>query len=90
MLVIIGLISFVLPTVVDQFVRSGAELPLLTTFLLNISNNIVYIILSVVLISILVLYLYNKYTSNNLNHIKAHDLFLKTSSYWKIYIICST
>ena len=75
-LVIIGLISFVLPTVVDQFVRSGAELPL-TTLLLNISNNIVYIILSVILFSVFVFYLYKKYTSNDLNHIKAHNFFLK-------------
>ena len=58
-LVIIGLISFVLPTVVDQFVRSGAELPFLTTLLLNISNNIVYIILSVILFSVVV-FIYTK------------------------------
>lgn len=76
-LVIIGLISFVLPTVVDQFVRSGAELPFLTTLLLNISNNIVYIILSVIFFSVIVFYLYKKYTSNDLNHIKAHNFFLK-------------
>ena len=51
-LVIIGLLIFVLPTVVDQFTRSGTELPALTSFLLTISNYIFLIMVTIFLICI--------------------------------------
>ena len=41
--VIISLLAFVLPQVVGQFVKAGAELPLITKVLLGVSNNIVLI-----------------------------------------------
>ena len=44
-LVIIALLAFVMPQVVGQFVKAGAELPFLTSMLLSISNNIVFIVI---------------------------------------------
>ena len=41
--VIISLLAFVLPQVVGQFVKAGAELPFITKALLGVSNNIVLI-----------------------------------------------
>ena len=38
--VIIALLTFVLPQVIGQFVKAGAELPLITTLLIGLSNNI--------------------------------------------------
>ena len=39
--VIISLLAFVLPQVVGQFIKAGAELPFITKFLIGISNNII-------------------------------------------------
>ena len=44
-IVIISLLAFVLPSVVNQFIKAGADLPLITKILLSISNNIVLIII---------------------------------------------
>ena len=46
-LVIIALLAFVMPQVVGQFIKAGAELPLLTSVLLSVSNNIVYILIAI-------------------------------------------
>ncbi|MGB0711728.1 MAG: type II secretion system F family protein, partial [Gammaproteobacteria bacterium] len=43
--VIIALLTFVLPQVIGQFVKAGAELPLITTLLIGLSNNIFIILL---------------------------------------------
>ena len=43
-IVIIGLLYFVLPQVIGQFIKAGAELPFLTKALLGLSNNILIII----------------------------------------------
>ena len=43
--VIFGLLTFVLPQVVGQFSRAGAELPMLTEILIGLSNNILIILL---------------------------------------------
>ena len=43
-IVIFGLLTFVLPQVVGQFLRAGAELPLLTEILIGLSNNILIIL----------------------------------------------
>ena len=39
-IVIVSLLAFVLPNVVNQFIKAGADLPLITKILLAISNNI--------------------------------------------------
>ena len=39
-----------MPQVVNQFVKSGVDLPLLTSILMNISSNMIYIIPSIILI----------------------------------------
>lgn len=49
-LVIIALLAFVMPQVVGQFIKAGAELPLLTSVLLSVSNNIVYILIAIFLL----------------------------------------
>jgi general secretion pathway protein F len=84
--VIIGLIGFVLPTVIDQFVRSGAELPLLTTLLLSISNNIVIICLSLILFIASILLIYKNYIKKPSNHILAHLKFLKIPFFGKFFL----
>ena len=43
--VIISLLAFVLPQVVGQFIKAGAELPFITKFLIGISNNIIPILI---------------------------------------------
>ena len=43
-IVIIALLAFVLPQVIGQFIKAGAELPFITKALLALSNNIVAII----------------------------------------------
>jgi len=43
--VIISLLAFVLPSVVNQFIKAGADLPLITKILLGISNNILVILI---------------------------------------------
>jgi len=48
--VVISLLTFVMPQVVNQFVKSGVDLPLLTSILMNISSNMIYIIPSILLI----------------------------------------
>ena len=47
-IVIISLLVFVLPQVINQFIKAGAELPLITKLLLGLSNNI-FIILFIIL-----------------------------------------
>lgn len=39
-----------MPQVVGQFIKAGAELPLLTSILLSVSNNIVYILIAIFLL----------------------------------------
>jgi general secretion pathway protein F len=75
-LVIIALLAFVMPQVVGQFIKAGAELPLLTSILLSVSNNIVYILIALILLFTGLTLLYKSYTSNIDNHIKAHQKLL--------------
>jgi general secretion pathway protein F len=50
--VIISLLAFVLPNVVNQFIKAGADLPLITKILLGISNNIgIILIVSLIVCS---------------------------------------
>ena len=76
MVVIFALLTFVLPQVIGQFVKAGAELPLITNLLIGLSNNIFIIILSIAILSAFVIFGYRKYISNIENHISAHKKLL--------------
>ena len=74
--VIIALLTFVLPQVIGQFVKAGAELPLITTLLIGLSNNIFIILLFLAILIFLVIFGYKKYVANIKNHISAHKKLL--------------
>ena len=59
-LVIIALLMFVMPQVVDQFLRAGVELPLLTSILMTLSNQLPLILVICALGLVFVNYLYKK------------------------------
>ncbi len=69
LIVIISLLAFVLPQVVNQFIKAGAELPFITKFLIGISNNIIPILIAVLFFAVGLYYLYKKYTNNKDNKI---------------------
>ena len=69
-IVIISLLAFVLPQVVGQFIKAGAELPFITKFLIGISNNIVPILIVIVLFISIIFYFYKNYVSKIENRIK--------------------
>ena len=69
-IVIISLLAFVLPQVVGQFIKAGAELPFITKFLIGISNNIVPILIVAVLFISIIFYFYKNYVSKIENRIK--------------------
>jgi general secretion pathway protein F len=75
--VIISLLVFVLPQVINQFIKAGAELPLITKLLLGLSNNIFIILFIILVIFIGLTFLYKKYISDRNNHISVHKQFLK-------------
>ncbi|MEC9074699.1 MAG: type II secretion system F family protein, partial [Pseudomonadota bacterium] len=75
-IVIVSLLTFVLPQVINQFVKAGADLPFITKLLLGISNNIVLIISICLLVWIAIYYLYKNYIKNKNNKIKAHKKML--------------
>ena len=66
-IVVISLLAFVLPQVIDQFIKAGAELPFITKFLIGISNNIIPIILVITFLSVGFYYVYKKYTKKEKN-----------------------
>ena len=76
-IVIIFLLVFVLPQVINQFIKAGAELPLITKLLLGLSNNIFIILFVILAIYIGLALLYKKFISEENNHISAHKQFLK-------------
>ena len=76
-IVIICLLVFVLPQVINQFIKAGAELPLITKLLLGLSNNIFIILFIILAIYIGLALLYKKFISEENNHISAHKQFLK-------------
>ena len=74
--VIISLLAFVLPQVVGQFVKAGAELPFITKALLGVSNNIVLInIISIILI-LGITYLYKQVIKKVDNQIRFHKYII--------------
>ena len=76
-IVIMSLLVFVLPQVVNQFIKAGAELPLITKILLGISSNIIPITIVIILSGIGLYLLYKKYTKTLNNKIKAHKKMLE-------------
>mgnify|MGYP001435238342 FL=1 len=76
-IVIICLLVFVLPQVINQFIKAGAELPLITKLLLGLSNNIFIILFIILAIYIGLALLYKRFISEENNHISAHKQFLK-------------
>ena len=66
-IVVISLLAFVLPQVIDQFIKAGAELPFITKFLIGISNNIIPILLVIIFLSVGFYYVYKKYTKKEKN-----------------------
>ena len=66
-IVVISLLAFVLPQVIDQFIKAGAELPFITKFLIGISNNIIPILLVITFLSGSSYYIYKKYTKDKKN-----------------------
>ena len=62
-IVIFGLLTFVLPQVVGQFSRAGAELPLLTEILIGLSNNILMILFFLAFLIFISIYSYKKFLS---------------------------
>ena len=75
-IVIIALLAFVLPQVIGQFIKAGAELPFITKALLALSNNIVLIILIILLVFFSVSYFYKHYIKDPEKHIIAHSKVL--------------
>jgi general secretion pathway protein F len=59
--VIISLLAFVLPQVVGQFIKAGAELPFITKFLIGISNNIIPIMIIFAVLCAVIFYSYKNY-----------------------------
>ena len=59
--VIISLLAFVLPQVVGQFIKAGAELPFITKFLIGISNNIIPILIIFAVLFAITFYSYKNY-----------------------------
>ena len=59
--VIISLLAFVLPQVVGQFIKAGAELPFITKFLIGISNNIIPVLIIFTVLCVIIFYSYKNY-----------------------------
>jgi general secretion pathway protein F len=76
-IVIISLLAFVLPQVVGQFVKAGAELPFITKALLAISNNIGMIIISFFFVAIGITYSYKYFVKSGSNHVNIHKKILR-------------
>ena len=80
-LAIVVLLVFVMPQIVNQFVKAGAELPLLTTFLLSISSNFYIIFLLLTFVGAISFYFYKKYTNTEENLIYVHKKLLSIPLY---------
>ena len=76
LLVIVSLLIFVLPQVVNQFMKAGADLPFITNLLLGISNNIFLIFILMITIFFGIFFLYRNYVKKPENKIKMHKKFI--------------
>jgi general secretion pathway protein F len=74
--VIISLLAFVLPQVVGQFVKAGAELPFITKALLGVSNNIVLITIILIIVILGIAYLYKQFIKKADNQIRFHKYII--------------
>jgi general secretion pathway protein F len=75
--VVFALLTFVMPQVVDQFVRAGAQLPTLTAVLMGVSNYSGLILLSFLLLILGSFFYYRHLTQNKQKAISVHRRFLK-------------
>ncbi|MBT87856.1 MAG: type II secretion system protein F [Gammaproteobacteria bacterium] len=74
--VITALLTFVMPQVVNQFIRAGVELPLLTQVLLSLSNNMPWLIIVLVALVFLLSFFYQKIRSDKAKLIILHKRWL--------------
>ena len=75
--VVFALLTFVMPQVVDQFVRAGAQLPTLTAVLMGVSNYSGLILLSFSLLILGSFFYYRHLIQNKQKAISVHRRFLK-------------
>jgi len=75
--VVVALLTFVMPQVVDQFVRAGATLPLLTRTLMIVSDYVWVILMAVMAIFVGLYFLYINLLKDNKAAISMHRKFLK-------------
>ena len=75
--VVVALLTFVMPQVVDQFVRAGATLPLLTRTLMTVSDYVWVILVAVMAIFVGLYFLYINLLKDNKAAISMHRKFLK-------------
>ena len=75
--VVVALLTFVMPQVVDQFVRAGATLPLLTRTLMTVSDYVWVILVAVMAIFVGLYFLYINLLKDNKAAITMHRKFLK-------------
>ncbi|MDA8526687.1 type II secretion system F family protein [Gammaproteobacteria bacterium] len=75
--VVFALLTFVMPQVVDQFVRAGAQLPTLTGVLMGVSNYSGLILLSFLLLILGSFFYYRHLIQNKQKAISVHRRFLK-------------
>ena len=75
--VVVALLTFVMPQVVDQFVRAGATLPLLTRSLMTVSDYVWVILVASGAIFIGLYFLYINLLKDNKAAVSMHRKFLK-------------
>ncbi|MBC8221573.1 MAG: type II secretion system F family protein [SAR86 cluster bacterium] len=75
--VVFALLTFVMPQVVDQFVRAGTQLPTLTAVLMGVSNYSGLILLSFLLLILGSFFYYRHLIQNKQKAISVHRRFLK-------------
>ncbi len=75
--VVFALLTFVMPQVVDQFVRAGTQLPTLTAVLMGVSNYSGLILLSFLLLILGSFFYYRHLIKNKQKAISVHRRFLK-------------
>ena len=75
--VVVALLTFVMPQVVDQFVRAGATLPLLTRTLMTVSDYVWVILVAVMAIFVGLYFLYINLLKDNKAAVSMHRKFLK-------------
>ena len=81
LLAIIVLLIFVMPQIVSQFVKSGSDLPLLTSFLLSVSENFHFIILIFLILFTLTYLYYKNFIKNKDNLIFLEKKILSLPAY---------